>query len=133
MMKEQFLENIHSILEDGMVENCKLENINILKDIMDDKNIQNYLYENFEKNFSLDFEEDDLFMKTQDLVYRVDYLVNKYLINICGIKDEVTLKSIMQTLIKKDIDLYSSVAYDDSDKEILVEYSSALEEGDISI
>ncbi len=120
-MKEDFLDNINMILTEGKIEGKKLENIEVLKELFEDKDIDDMLYKRFNSNLQIDFEEDDLLTKVQDLVYRMNLLVDNLIVPIIGNKDIPKIKNEMRSYIKSDIDLYSAVSYDDSDKDFLDE------------
>lgn len=123
-MKNDYINNINSILNDGSIENIPIKNIDILKSIFLSDDIGNSLYENFENNFnSSDHDIDDLYCKTEDLVYRVHLLVNKYLIPTHNLHDDNSIKEVVKNFINEGTDFYSAVSYDDSDNEIIEEYN----------
>lgn len=123
-MKKDYINNINSILNDGSVENVPIKNINILKSIFLSDDIGNSLYKGFEKDFtSSNYNIDDLYCKTEDLVYRIHLLVNEYLIPTHDLHDDNSIKEVVKDLIDKGADFYSSVSYDDSDNEIIEDYN----------
>lgn len=123
-MKKDYLQNINDILTEGIVEGQTLNNIDVLKEIFNDTEINNLLYKNFKSNFDFSFSYDDLYMKTQDLVYRVNILVDNLIVPLYGNKDFTKIKNEMKSFAQSDIDLYSAVSYDDSDKEFIEELES---------
>lgn len=123
-MKRDYLQNINDILTEGIIEGQTLNNIDVLKEIFKDNEISNLLYKNFKSNFDFSFSYDDLYMKTQDLVYRVNLLVDNLIVPLYGDKDFTKIKNEMKSFVQSDIDLYSAVSYDDSDKEFIEEIES---------
>ena len=121
-MKKDYIKNINSILKNKSVENQKLENISLLKDILLDSKISNNIYKQFVSNFELINDYDLLYTKTQDLVYRLNYAIH-WLIEEHNIKNSNELKNIIEDLVYKNIDLYSSVSYDESDEEMIEEFN----------
>lgn len=122
-MKENYIDNINSLLSDGLIENIELRNIDILHSILFDDNIGVSLYKGFENNFyadSIDYE--DLYSKTEDMIYRLHLLVNEYLIKEHNIQDETSIKKVVNDLIDKGADFYSSVSFDENDNEIIEDY-----------
>lgn len=132
-MKKDYLRNINGILEDGHVEGIELQNIDMLKAVFSDKSLSDLIYKGFESNFEWEFNEDDLYMKSEDLVYRLHLAINKWLIPIYEITDVNELKSYLTELININIDLYSGVGYDDSDNEIIEEFKEQFPKKDVSI
>lgn len=123
-MKKDYINNINSILNDGSVENISIKNIDILKSIFLSDDIGDSLYKNFEKDFiSSNHDIDDLYSKTEDLVYRIHLLVNEYLIPEHNLHDEHSIKEVINDMIDKGADFYSAVSYDNSDNEIIEEYN----------
>lgn len=132
-MKDQFKENISSILEDKNVESIPLKNIEILNYIFYDKELLNQMYKHFEDNFNLEFEDDDLYMKTEDFVYRLNMLVNDCIIPKYDFQDKEDIKNKVQELVDNNIDLYSGVSYDKSDRIVLDEFCELCNEMEINI
>ena len=130
-MKKEYLYNIESILQEGTIENIKLENIDILKVVMNDNEISNLLYQNFKNNLQLGCE--DIIMKTQDLVYRINYCINNCLLEKQNFNNYELIKSAIKELINKGADFYSAVSYDDFDNEMIDEFESLLDGKDISL
>ena len=131
--KEQFKENISSILEDKNVESIPLKNIEILNHILNDKELLNQMYKHFEDNFNLEFEDDNLYMKTEDFVYRLNMLVNDCVIPKYDFHDKEDIKNKVQELVDSNIDLYSGVSYDKSDRIVLDEFCELCNEMEINI
>lgn len=132
-MKKEFLDNVENILSEGVIENRPLSNIDILKNISKDDNLMNLFYLEFEKAYPMDEGTDMLFTKTQDFVYRLNMAVSDWLIPIHEIDTIDKIKSTFVDLIFEDIDLYSAVSYDESDKEIIEEFEFLLPKKDIHI
>lgn len=132
-MKKEFLDNVEDILSEGVIENKPLSNIDILKSISKDDNLMNLFYLEFEKAYPMEEGTDMLFTKTQDFVYRLNMAVSDWLIPIHEIDTIDKIKSTFVDLICEDIDLYSAVSYDESDKEIIEEFEFLLPKKDIHI
>lgn len=132
-MKKEFLDNVWNILSEGVIENRFLSNIDILKSISKDDNLMNLFYLEFEKAYPVEEGTDMLFTKTQDFVYRLNMAVSDWLIPIHEIDTIDKIKSTFVDLICEDIDLYSAVSYDESDKEIIEEFEFLLPKKDIHI
>ena len=81
----------------------------------------NKLYVNFKNYFTSNFNEDELFLKTEDFVYRLHYAINNWLIPIHNLNDSEVIKTL-NNLVDNGIDLYESVSYDDYDKVMLDEF-----------
>lgn len=131
--KKDFLSNVEDILNVGIIENKPLSNIDILKSIAKDDNLMNLFYLEFESNYPYEDGTDMLFCKTQDFIYRLNMAVNDWLIPMHGIDTLENIKSTLSDLIFKDIDLYSAVSFDDSDKELIDEFESIFPNKDIKI
>ena len=67
-------------------------------------------------------------MKVQDLIYRLSLLVNKILIEKYNITELDSIKNIIDSAMDNGIDLVSAVSYDESDKEILIEFEEIIED-----
>lgn len=118
--KEEFMDILNDILIEGKVENVPLSNIDILKDILEDNDLTNLFFLEFEKNYSYD--DDILVCKTQDFIYLLNLAVNEWLIpkhNLTSVED---IKLKLFDLVLDDIDLYSAVNYNDFDKEIIEDF-----------
>ncbi len=131
--KKDFLGTVKDILNIGVIENKPLSNIDLLKKIAKDDNLMNLFYLEFEKNYPMEYGKDMLFTKTQDFIYRLNMAVNDWLIPSHQIDSIDKIKSTLIDLIFEDIDLYSAVSYDDSDKEIIDEFEFLLPKKDLHI
>lgn len=132
-MKEKYTDCINYILNDGIIENHNVENIDIIRNVLNDSEVGNRIYENFMHNFSLDFDEEDLSMKVQDLIYRINILINDCIIPKNNISDYDDIRKIIDETLNQDIDLYSAVSYDDTDNDLQDEFNSILVEKDFNI
>lgn len=132
-MKQKYIDCINYILNDGVIENHSIENIDIIRNVLNDSEVGNRIYENFMHNFSLDFDEEDLSMKVQDLIYRINILVNDCIIPKNNISDYDDIRKIIDETLNQDIDLYSAVSYDDTDYDLQDEFNSILVEKDFNI
>ena len=128
MIRKYYIENINEILNNGIIEKQKLENTKLLKEILFDKKLGKRIYQQFKNNYETIGEDNMLYTKTQDLVYRLNYAINKWLIPMQKINDSEKIKVIIEQLVENDVDLYSAVSYDESDKEMIEEFNYLLDD-----
>ena len=134
MIKEKdFKENIEDILNVGLIEGKPIRQLDMLKDIYKDDNLTHLFFLEFEKNYPYEDGLDMLFCKTQDFVYRLDMAINDWLIPKHNLETLNDIKSTLMDLIFEDIDLYSAVNYDESDKDLIDEFESIFPNQDIKI
>jgi len=129
--KSDFNNNINQILDSKKIENINLKNVNILKNILSNKIINKQLYKGFKENYEKTYGDDleCLYMKTEDLVYRVNLLVNNCIIDKYGISDENFIKAVVLLFTEdKNISFYDAVSFDDYDYEIVSEFDFELKE-----
>lgn len=131
--EKNFKENIDNILRACNIEGKTLKQPNLLKKISKDKNLMHLFFLEFEMRYPYQDGYDMLFCKTQDFIYRLDMAINDWLIPMHNIKTYKEIKSTFIDLIFEDIDLYSAVSYDESDKEIIDEFESIFSNKDINI
>lgn len=127
MMKNNYKKNLDYILSDGKIENIPITNLDLIKDILNDNNLGRKIYEEFCNNLD-DISSDNCLMKVQDLIYRLSLLVNKILIEKYNITELDSIKNIINSAMDNGIDLVSAVSYDESDKEILIEFEEIIED-----
>ena len=127
MMKNNYKKNLDYILSDGKIENIPITNLDLIKDILNDNNLGEKIYEEFCNNLE-DISSDNCLMKVQDLIYRLSLLVNKILIEKYNITELDSIKNIIDSTMDNGIDLVSAVSYDESDKEILIEFEEIIED-----
>lgn len=131
--EKDFKENIDNILSGGNIEGKKIKQPDMLKQISKDKNLMHLFFLEFEMRYPYEDGLDMLFCKTEDFIYRLDMAINDWLIPMHNIKTYKEIKSTLMDLIFEDIDLYSAVSYDESDKEIIDEFESIFSNKDINI
>ena len=127
MMKNNYKKNLDYILSGGKIENIPITNLDLIKDILNDNNLGKKIYEEFCNNLE-DISSDNCLMKVQDLIYRLSLLVNKILIEKYNITELDSIKNIIDSAMDNGIDLVSAVSYDESDKEILIEFEDIIED-----
>lgn len=127
MMKNNYKKNLNYILSGGKIENIPITNLDLIKDILNDNNLGEKIYEEFCNNLE-DISSDNCLMKVQDLIYRLSLLVNKILIEKYNITELDSIKNIIDSAMDNGIDLVSAVSYDESDKEILIEFEDIIED-----
>ena len=126
-MKNNYKKNLDYILSDGKIENIPITNLDLIKDILNDNDLGEKIYEEFCNNLE-DISSDNCLMKVQDLIYRLSLLVNKILIEKYNITELDSIKNIIDSAMDNGIDLVSAVSYDESDKEILIEFEEIIED-----
>ena len=126
-MKNNYKKNLDYILSGGKIENIPITNLDLIKDILNDNNLEEKIYEEFCNNLE-DISSDNCLMKVQDLIYRLSLLVNKILIEKYNITELDSIKNIIDSAMDNGIDLVSAVSYDESDKEILIEFEEIIED-----
>ena len=127
MMKNNYKKNLDYILSGGKIENIPITNLDLIEDILNDNNLEEKIYEEFCNNLE-DISSDNCLMKVQDLIYRLSLLVNKILIEKYNITELDSIKNIIDSAMDNGIDLVSAVSYDESDKEILIEFEEIIED-----
>lgn len=127
MMKNNYKKNLDYILSGGKIENIPITNLDLIKDILNDNNLGEKIYEEFCNNLE-DISSDNCLMKVQDLIYRLSLLVNKILIEKYNITELDSIKNIIDSAMDNGIDLVSAISYDESDKEILIEFEEIIED-----
>lgn len=127
MMKNNYKKNLDYILSGGKIENIPITNLDLIKDILNDNDLGEKIYEEFCNNLE-DISSDNCLMKVQDLIYRLSLLVNKILIEKYNITELDSIKNIIDSAMDNGIDLVSAVSYDESDKEILIEFEEIIED-----
>lgn len=116
MNREYFNQEITQILEDGKVENQNIYNSELIKSIVFDDTINVSLFEKFKSNYETLYGDDlDFFvMKIQDLIYRINILINDILLE-SGIPKEELSSTIYHYLKNDMIDFYGAVNYNEDD------------------
>lgn len=121
---KQFNNNINDILDNGNIENIPIPNVDLIKSIVLDTNLNKILFKKFKNNYKSIYGDDleNFYMKVQDLLYRLHLLINHILINNLDVnKEEVIYDAIYSYVINDSISLYDAVNYDDTDLEELKE------------
>lgn len=118
-MIKDYVSNINELLDEGQIEGVKLNNVEMLKKLFNDSDINNSLFENFTEYFLDNFEEDDLYMKCEDLVLNVHSFVSDFLIGAYNLNDYDEIKDILKVAIDNKADFYG--AYDEENKEVIEE------------
>ena len=121
MIKQEFKESVMDFLDDGTVEGIKILNTDVLKTLIFESDIFDNIYNGFKHNFECgDFDLDDIYMKTGDMIYRLHLLVNDSLVNNFKFTDSKSILDIATCLIEADeLDLYSAVNYNEDDLDII--------------
>ena len=122
MNRKNFNDCINDVLSSGNIEGIEIKNIDLIKNIVLEENLNNILFNGFKENYELEYDNDlsNFVMKVQDLLYRVNLLVNNILIDEYNIAEENNISNLINSLAEADaINLYGAVSYDDSDMEEL--------------
>ena len=128
---KKFNDEILSILKNGEIENISLENIETLEYIILDDDINKELYTKFKDNYLNLYGDDlsDFYCKLQDMVYRINLLVNNNLIDKRNIDDIDKIKDITNKAIDYDATSFlDAVSYDQNDAEIIEEQGFIIDE-----
>ena len=130
MTKELFKENVLDIISEGNIVNYyRIYHKATLKSVINDNNLLDKIYDKFMKNYPIEYDEDDFYMKCQDFVCRLNMFVNSCIIDYYKIYDNEEIMSIINFQVDNDIDLYGAVSYDANDIEILagfIEYTGGI-------
>ena len=119
---KSFNENINDILDNGNIENIPIPNVDMIKSIILDSNLNKTLFDKFKSNYKSLYGDDlDYFvLKVQDLLYRLHLLINHILIEKCDMdKEEYIYDAIFSYVINDSITLFDAVNYDNTDLEEL--------------
>lgn len=118
--KEKFMLEVKEILDVGIIENIKLKKVKIINKVLLDSIIIEIAYNNFEHNYDTCFDNDEMYYtKIKDFIYRLDLLINVIFNQKNNIKDTNLIYIIKECIRKNDIDLFSSVSYNNEDNEII--------------
>lgn len=129
-----FLEISREILEDGIIEGqyIDIKSEHYINTLLSDYHFVRRIYKPFYDNLINNCGIDEMYIKVQDFIYRLDILISKVLIKKYDINNYENIKDKIEKLIDDNIDLYSAVSYDSSDNEIIEEFDSMISE-DIKI
>ena len=115
MTNKIFIDNINDILKNKKIENVPIINVNLIKRLLKDKELNKELFKQYQTNYINSVNEDDLYyLKTEDLIYRLNIFVNYIIIGKLKITDFNEIKKMILNSIN-DIDLVSSVDYNSND------------------
>lgn len=122
MTLKEFNKEINCILKNKQIENQNINNVDIIKNIVNNKKINNELYKKFMKEYEIEFGNDQSFfnMKIQDMLYRINLFINYNMVEKYNINDMNTISQVFNNLMdERNIDLFSAVSYDNTDFEIV--------------
>ena len=117
---EEFNNNINDILNSGTIENVPIPNVDLIKSIILENNLNYLLFDKFKKNYKSTYGDDleFFYIKIQDLLYRLHLLINHILINkLDDNKEDYIYNAIYLYVINDSLTLYDAVNYDDTDIE----------------
>lgn len=119
---KQFNDNINDILDSGNIENISIPNVDLIKRIILNVNLNKILFKKFKDNYKSTYGDDleNFYMKVQDLLYRLHLLINHILISSLDVtKEEDIFDAIYSYIVNDSLSLYDAVNYDDTDLEEL--------------
>ncbi len=131
----QFNKNIIDILNIGSIESIKIFNNDLIRDVVLDKNLNEILFKKFKNNYECIYGDDidNFYMKTQDLLYRLNLLINNIIIDKLNISNEKEIYNVVYSYVTNDsVCLYDAVNYDNTDLQELND-SVVLESEKLSI
>lgn len=120
--KKTFKKELMQIIDNGVIEGIKISNPDKIKMLLNDNDVFDDFYYEFKMNFiNSVFDNDDLLMKMQDFLHRLDLLCN-----IMG--DKYGIEQYKIILKQSDFDLFSAVDYSlADDREIVEEFTWGME------
>lgn len=111
---------IDEILKDGKVDNNPIDNIDILRKLLSDKELNRIIFNGIKDYCEMLFFDENseyLQLKVQDVIYRMHLLVN-HLIEYNGNKDYEQIYNSMSNFIELNADIfYDAVSYNADDLE----------------
>ncbi len=111
---------IDEILKDGKVDNNPIDNIDILRKLLSDKELNRIIFNGIKDYCEMLFFDESseyLQLKVQDVIYRMHLLVN-HLIEYNGNKDYEQIYNSMSNFIELNADIfYDAVSYNADDLE----------------
>lgn len=119
---KQFNDNINDILDSGNIENISIPNVDLIKRIILNVNLNKILFKKFKDNYKSTYGDnlENFYMKVQDLLYRLHLLINHILISSLDVtKEEDIFDAIYSYIVNDSLSLYDAVNYDDTDLEEL--------------
>jgi len=130
-MKKLFDDAVRDIIDSKSVNNIPLKNIETIKYVLNDKDINKRIYKMFKEDYVVVFgnDKDYLFMKVEDMVYRVNLIINSIIIDLYGITDKNTIKNAIVSLLDNhETYLFDGISYDSSDYEVIHDYNQDIME-----
>lgn len=130
-MKKLFDDAVRDIIDSKSVNNIPLKNIETIKYVLNDKDINKRIYKMFKEDYVVVFgnDKDYLFMKVEDMVYRVNLIINSIIIDLYGITDKNTIKSAIVSLLDNhETYLFDGISYDSNDYEVIHDYNQDIME-----
>lgn len=113
---------IDEILKDGKVDNNPIDNIDILRKLLSDKELNRIIFNGIKDYCEMLFFDESseyLQLKVQDVIYRMHLLVN-HLIEYNGNKDYEQIYNSMNNFIDLNADIfYDAVSYNADDLEAI--------------
>lgn len=117
---KQFNDNINDILDSGNIESISIPNVDLIKRIVLNVNLNKIIFKKFKDNYKSTYGDDleNFYMKVQDLLYRLHLLINHILISSLDVtKEEDIFDAIYSYIVNDTLSLYDAVNYDDTDLE----------------
>ena len=119
--KKSFKKELMQIIDSGVIEGIMISNPDKIKMLLNDNDVFDDFYYEFKMNFISVFENDDLLMKMQDFLHRLDLFCNM-------MGDKYNLEQYRTILKQSDFDFFSAVDYSPyHDREIIEEFTWGME------
>lgn len=126
-MKKLFYNAISDIISTKKVNNITLKNIEIIKYVLNNKEITKKIYKKFKENYNLKFDSDKdyILMKVEDMVYRFHLLIS-IIINDYSITNKNKIRNTINIFLDNSTSIFEPVNYNSNDIEIIIEYKKEI-------
>lgn len=126
-MKKLFYNAISDIITNKKVNNITLKNIEIIKYVLNNKEINKKIYKKFKENYNLKFasDKDYIIMKAEDIVYKIHLLIS-IIIYDYSITNKNKIRKTINLFLDNSNSIFTPVNYNMKDIEITNEYKKEI-------